>query len=83
MSKEPIEPVEETYLDGYNQPIKLGDQVRFLNSADTYFYTITNLYSVYGEQLATIKRSTASSPNIQTVKTYRLIQQITPNGTHQ
>ena len=48
MSKEPIQPVEETYLDGYNQPIKTGDQVRFLNSADTYWYTITNLYSVYG-----------------------------------
>jgi len=82
MSKEPIKPIEQTYLDGYNQPIKIGDTVRLLNSADTYFYTITALYTVYDETLATISRLTANGTNLQTVRTYRLIQQITRNGLH-
>lgn len=82
MSKEPREPVEQTYLDGYNQPIKIGDTVRLLNSADTYFYSITDLYTVWHETLATISRQTASGANLQTVRTNRILQQITRNGLH-
>ena len=67
--------MQENYLDIGNGILELGDTVKIANSADTYFYTIKQLYTVWGEQLATISRGTASSPNTQTLRCTRLLKQ--------